>query len=508
MILKIFSSSSSNNQHPLSDPKELKRVLAELPVKDELKLIDEVAGWLESLCNAETIRPDQLWAATRQLDEAAQAALRRVNRDYLLSPRVSRAEETRYWTVFISYWEHCAVLYDVLCKRAQINDKASDVLKPHLALFFSRQLAALAALGKWRHFHYERLSDTFWIRLGAAYLAAEKLGVANKSLQLYPSEQGTSSAAQEYTQFIAFESSSLDSLLPLEIELAEKLIGHFAPLFVLNSTNRPDNFYWIDAAQGRPPLRLVKPIVPSSTIRLLSFGRAPEALSALIRLVEQGNMPNELSLGGQYSARAVLSVLQHLALYWAAQPPVRQSQRHIVKGRLYVLHGFVHCLAVQEEAASASLGEQSEVWIVENVSLGGFCAILPSARREAMRIGELLALQPEGGTNWLISIVRRYTRKEEVQSVGIESLSKHSSLVRLQLYVDNRLVAERVETAILLDFTLMDADVRLILAATSFDLRESYHVHLAGKNARLYPVELIEAGRDYEIARYRLNYLD
>lgn len=41
--------------------------------------------------------------------------------------------------------------------------------------------------------------------------------------------------------------------------------------------------------------------------------------------VERGQIPAELNLGGEYSAKVLLPVLRHLARYWAAEPPQRED---------------------------------------------------------------------------------------------------------------------------------------------------------------------------------------
>lgn len=511
MIAKLFS--SSENQHPLADPKAIRGVLAELPASDDLKAIDEITGWFESLCNADNIRPEQLLLATRQLDEAAQAPLRRVVRSYLApAGGQARVNEQRAWSLCCAYFHHSALLYAALCAagapQGEVKSearKAAEALRPHLSLLFVRQIAALAALGKWRHFHYERLPGELWQRLGAAYLGSERLGLANKPVSAYPGLPETT-PAQQYTQFLVFEASSPDSLLPLEIEITEKVIAYFAPLFVLSAGNRADNFYWIDAGLGNPPLRLVVPPAPTATVRLLALGHAPEALSELVPTVERGEVPADLALGGQYPARVVLPVLRHLAAYWAAQPPLRQHKRHLVKtGSLRALQGFERCLSVVRGNPGV---EEAETWLVENVSLGGFGAALPGSRRELLRIGELVALQPEGGDNWLIAIVRRYGRDRDAQSAGLQTLSKQASPLLLRVCGSQRYGAEGGEPAILLDDASQENAVRVLLPATTFDLSESYDSKVDGKPALLSPIELLESGRDYQIGRYRLRYAE
>ena len=65
MLLNLFS---SRPEHPLGDPKELKRTLSELPIDNSFKAVDEVYGWFESLRAAHDFKVDHLFDVIRQLD--------------------------------------------------------------------------------------------------------------------------------------------------------------------------------------------------------------------------------------------------------------------------------------------------------------------------------------------------------------------------------------------------------------------------------------------------------
>ena len=108
MMLNFFS---SRPDHPLGDAKELKRVLGELPLDNSLKAVDEVFGWFESLQMADDFRVDHFFDVVRQLDEAGQQHIRRLSRDYLHSPRLSKTEERRLWTMCYNYWGEVGSLY-------------------------------------------------------------------------------------------------------------------------------------------------------------------------------------------------------------------------------------------------------------------------------------------------------------------------------------------------------------------------------------------------------------
>jgi hypothetical protein len=92
--------------HPMADRKEAARVLGELPPQD-LKALDELAHWHESLSAAGGFKADERVHRLGLVDEAAQPRLRKLSRDYLASVRSakgSRPQENLIWTRVHEYW--------------------------------------------------------------------------------------------------------------------------------------------------------------------------------------------------------------------------------------------------------------------------------------------------------------------------------------------------------------------------------------------------------------------
>jgi hypothetical protein len=502
-MLKLFS---SRPEHPLGDGKELKRVLAVLPADNAFKAVDEIYGWLESLQNADDFRVDHFFDVVRQLDEAAQPYFRHVSRDYLLSPRLSKSDERRMWAMCYNYCGEVSSLYARCIERAKQNPKerGSEALKSSLPLAATRLMAARAAQLKWVKYRYGLIGEDLWRGLGQPYLAAEAAAYAQKAVQLYPAQAELTTVAQQYLQALIFCSSSMDSLMPLEIELADKLIAHFLPGFVFSANCLPDSVYWIDAASGSPPARLARqPEKLSTTLRFFSPGTAPQALNELIISVERGKVPADLNLGGECQAKVLLPVLRHLALYWAPDPPQREHPRHAVKTRIAVLCGFDDCFTVFA-GDIARLGKEhvAESWVVENVSIGGFGAGVDE-RGDWLKIGALLCMQPEGGDNWVLGVVRRYSKEADGHAnVGIQALSRRAQSVDLRPRS-----AGFSATGAIPGIWLRDGDapgeVRMVMPVASFDVRVNLEFAYAGQHYLLIPIELEKIGGNLEIGRYR-----
>ena len=503
MVMKLFS---SRPDHPLGEVRELKRVLAELPLDNAFKADDEIYGWFESLQLADDFRTAQLFDVLRQLDEAAQPHVRRLSRDYLLSARLAKSDERRMWTVCYNYWGEVASLY---ARCIEGKGKASEALKSALPLAAARLLAARATQLKWVGFRYGPIGEDLWRGLGQPYLAAEAAGYAQKPVQLYPAQVGLTTVSQQYLQALIFCASAMDSLMPFEIALAERLIAHFQSGFVFSSTCLPDSIYWVDVASGSAPSRLARqPDRLSASLRFFSPGSAPQALHELIGSVERGKVPADLNLGGEYPATVLLPVLRHLAAHWSADPPQRAHPRHAVKTRMAVLQGFDDCFTVFAGGV-ARLGKErmAESWVVEDVSLGGFGASV-EAISDSLRIGALLAMQPEGGDNWVLGVVRRFSKNPDSRArVGVQALGHDAQSVELWPRTAG-FSATGAIPGIWLREGNVAGEARLVLPPGSFDVRVNLDFAHDGRRYVLSPIELEKVSASLEIGRYRERLAD
>lgn len=499
----------SRSDHPLANPKELQRILAEIPMDNAFKALDEIVGWLESVVAVEDITEDVLFDVVRQLDEAAQWHELRLGREYLHSRRLSKTDEKRLWSIVHGFWSLTATCYEKCVTRLAQKDKVAEALRPQLPLLASRLIKCLGAALKWERFRYGPQVDTVWLRLGLAYSVADQGGAASKPVQLYPKMAGMTTPQQEYLKILALHTSSIDSLLPAEIELAERLVANFISGFVFGPTSTAESVYWVDVAHAQAPLRLAK--VPQRMVPSLRFfnpGKAYDNLMQLIGDLERGaSLPSDLNLGNQYHPRAVLPVLRHLATYWAPLPPQRRHKRHPVKHRMSVLVGLPNALtAFSGLAGSQAAGLQMESWVVENVSHGGFGMVIGDGQEAGLKVGTLIAMQPEGGDNWLLGVVRRFRRdSDKAAHVGILTLARQLLTVELKPRTASSYAAAAGVPALWLQDAGEEGEVCLVLPPNTFDLREKMELAVDGRTVVLVPGALAEQAADYEIARYRLQ---
>jgi hypothetical protein len=239
---------------------------------------------------------------------------------------------------------------------------------------------------------------------------------------------------------------------------------------------------------------------PAQGLRFFGPGGAVAALAALTRKLETSReVPSTLNLGGTFDPETVLGTLQHLAVYWDREPPERRHPRHSVKSRLTVTHGFNGVL----EALGSNSGGVIEFnpatlenWLVENVSAGGFGALAKQVKSDWLKVGALLAMQPDGGPNWVVGTVRRITRlsKDEAR-IGIETLSRQPALSQFS-------GGAEAEPGVLLA-AAETGETSIALRAGVFTRGRNLEAAVDGRHHVYMPQTVDERGDDYEIARFR-----
>lgn len=493
LMLGLFSAKSD---HPLADAKEAKRLFADLAGKDASAALDDATILLESLQRDHLVPLDQRWQIVQQMDATLLAAARRYARDYAAATHASRNEELRQWRLGADYWSQLVAAYlGCLGEMPNASSKAREALKPELPLLYARALHALAATLKWQQFRYGPTAPDFWQVLGKTYLDAVAAKLAQKSAPLYPGAPA-SSPEREYLKALVFHASSLDSLLPQEIELAERLLDHLLPQFQFGDQERPDSVYWVDAATAQPPTRLAVKPPRTASLRYFSPGMALDAAYALKLQAEQA-IPASLNLGNSYPGSMVVDVLDHLASYWSPVPPQRSHVRHRVKSRLTVVPSLA--AAYRSLASGGGNDARAESWLVEDVSQGGMRASAQLTKDSRLGINTLLLMQPEGGSNWLLGVVRRFARDSEASAgLGIETLTKQPRA----LCVDSGGIQTEV---ILIDPWESSAQVRVALPATAWEDNIAMTFNDGGKAVKLFPDGQVQSGPDYLIGRYRVR---
>ncbi len=468
---------------------------AELLSKEPDAAILEAISWLDELPEGLTL-PNRL-EQLLQFEEIVRPQARRLGNGYLTSPRLGRRQEYHLWQLNNDYWTRLVNAYEYCLDRYAAGEPGADSLD--VAMLYARLLHAYVACHKWARFRYAPIGGRLWAGSGQAYLGAVDAGLSGNSLSLFPGAAGNTSTEREYLKLLMLHASSTDNLLPLEVEIALRLINNFLPHFTFTDELRHGNVFWVDAAGPLPPTRLAKRPESSPTLRFFSAGKALKAVAELRRRIEEaGEVPAEVGIGRHCSAASVVSVLDHLALCWGTMPPARSAPRHPVNSRLVVINGLAE-IKLRLAGNGEMPGGTSEHWVAENVSRDGLGAKRPLEGSDWIRIGALVGIQPEGGDNWLVGVIRRFTRESETLShVGIETVGKAPRLI---VAAGSGVSSE----ATLLDTPHLGDTVSLVLAHGAFDETVPITFELDGVKMRLQPLALAETGTDFVRGSYRVE---
>ncbi len=504
----------SKPDHPMAKMKNARQLVAELLGHDSLKVLEETSSWLDSVIRTEGFKLAHRLALIDLLDRGAKSHQAKLGQEYLEAPRLQKSYESRLWNTSFGFWKMLGAAYLHCIEQFQAGASGSGAIKKDLPLVVGRALRALAVQLKSVLLRYGLIEDRIWRDLGSAYLFAESQGFASHRAAIYPGQHGESSAQEEFLKAMMLAMSSPDSLAPVKLHIAERIVALFGSHFVLQATARRGCHFFFDLSMHKPPARVQKGMAPGPMVRFFGAGEAVPALRALVREIEKKNtVPGDINLGGDFDAETVLSVLAGLEQCWADQPAIRSSQRRELATRVTVVPGFPEILQwIQGTMDTSSLEfrdpEISESWIVFNVSDGGYGAIVPQVKGDWLQVGSLVGLRPETSSVCRAGIVRRAIRdRYDQRRVGIEVLGKIALPVKLVPDGSNPAsgAAGRGILAVLLsDKPDKNGEVGMLMRAGSFTQNHNFQMRVWDKAYLVAPSELIEGGEDFDWARFEV----
>jgi hypothetical protein len=483
----VFSSSPAS---VLGNPAELRRVLAEIAAAQPELAVNELTGWVESVGEATNIDLAHHVNLLYQFDSSAQPHLRKLEQAYAADPQGSDV----IWRTGRDFWSILSSAYEVALDR-YLADPAHATVLSGLSRLASRTVRACRQRFKWDVYHNGPVDAGLWQVAGQAYLLAQAANAESREV-VNAADEVPTSVEREYLRLIALHVAAPEGLVPDSVRLAEHLTGYFAARYSMSPTIERGSTHWLDANQPSPPLRLVRAPQQVDGIRFFSGIAAADAALALARRVEGGDLPESLSLDDLPERDALSRLLRHLASNWALDPPTRQYRRHTLGGALAVANGIKHLHHVLRGARDEAVIYR---WEMSDASLGGIGATAPTASAEWVRVGSLVGMQPSGGDNWLVGVVRRYLRGRDARgTVGIETLS--TTARPLEVFSERQ-----SGEAVALDEPVSGAVVRLAINGTGYSAEYPLHASINGRHVRLDPVELIERGSNFDLARFRVS---
>jgi hypothetical protein len=113
-------------------------------------------------------------------------------------------------------------------------------------------------------------------------------------------------------------------------------------------------------------------------------------------------------------------------------------------------------------------------------------------------------LQPDGGKNWVIGVIRRFSRESAQQgTVGIQTLAKNAAAVKLRPQGGQAGQSGDGEIGILLDPSQTGGEAQCLLRPGAFVAGQNMEFERDGGLFLLLPSGVIARGDDYEVARFK-----
>ena len=424
-------------EHPLADSAKVRELIANLPAKDSAQALGEIATWLELMKRAEDLELEHRFRNLDLLDGASRDHEHEVLRDYLATPRQKKSHEEKLWSAAYGLWRELGAGYQQCLRQSEKG--AAGASKSSLPIFVGRASRALRQQLRWALLRYESAETGVWADLGRLYQIAETAGFVDEAIAVYPGSSGSGTVKQEYLKALMLAASATESLQPVSQDIAARIVAHCCKSFVISKAPGEGRTHWIDFAAPKAPARLVRDPPSGATVRYVGAGAALKELEQIrAHIAYTRSLPEGLDLNGkQHDDEVLLSLLKHLEQDWAGKSQARRFERRKVATRVTVVPGLSDIIEALEFAVNDSLDfthqAAAESWIAEDMSEGGYGAVIPSVSGDWVEVGSLVGVEGESFRVWRVGLIRRVTRNEQHQQrVGVQLLTQSATLVKLR----------------------------------------------------------------------------
>jgi len=494
--------------HPLADAKRAKEIVDEISSAEPVKALGDAVDWLESVNQAADFKIELRIDAIEILDVAARKHQQRLLDDYFTAGTESKFQENRLYLAATKYWK---TLGDACLQCvAQIESAKSipSVLKPRVPVVAARGMRALTQQVKWVQFRYGKIEHDIWKSISVLYKFAETGGIVEHRVALYPGEQFVTSVRGEFLRVMMLWAAAPGSLSPVKQDVVEWVAGYFADKFLLQTRPEAEYVYFFDLDKAHLPQRWTRQTPVNPSARYFDAGDARQAVKNLADTTAAvGALPSAVDFGPNKNLDITVEVLRHLVTNWSRELPSRASEWRDTAMTLSIVHDF----EVVVGAIAPELGDgldftdalAHETWIAENVSQGGYGAVVPAGKDDWVQVGVLLGIKTEKEKTWSVGLIRRVKSDDYKQRrVGIQLISRTA----LPIQVRSSGAGGRPHRAILLNAEpSASGSMHVLVPQNAFTLRDNI-IGMYGKDnerrCTLKPAGVLETGPDFIWARF------
>jgi hypothetical protein len=485
----------------------LEAFLASLPRDDPLVALPGLAAQLDSLATA-PIQPARLYELVDLIDRTGRPHYRRLAHGFISEHRqLTKFQEERLWNTVAGYLSQLVQGYRLCLAKCEVGASGSTLLMSLLPVITVRALRASAARLKWSYLRYRSVDAQHWKELNGLYVLAEQLGFAGKRVSPYRGAKHECSGEQEFLQALMLDAASPRSLLPEQIEVAERLVTHCAQAFALSEKAGPGLTHYIDLVADAGPHRLAGMRGLPHTVRVFGAGKAIEKLQAIGERLDEGSIsPSEFGLGPGFEGEIVRATVRHLLRYWGPPVPERRHSRERHVTRITVLHGFDEVASNVGGMHYPFVSEQEE-WVVENRSRSGLHAMARSPHGRWVSVGSLVALREADHALWTLGLVRRIERDDDdTRHVALETLARGGAAVTILPHTSAKPKHDAEGTMCLLlpGPNGVGQLIRLLLPPDTFSASAPLEMRAYDHRYLLIPAELLESSSDCQVGQYKI----
>lgn len=465
-ILSFMDKDKSSQ--PFANRKAVMRWLDELPQSDILTTHAHILGALIRLRNQDTDYDKDKLEVLMALDEYARPLQATLCERYLRTIRMSTAMEAKLWQAIYAFYTEISLAYYSYIT-VNIADPTQGKLAPYLPQIALRVLFDIGNIFKWRFFHYDSPDEKLWRMLHKLFRIAETKAFVSKAIPLYGNDQ--SSCVNQYVRALLLTQIHPSALEAKQIEMADTWLLQWVQLVHLEKfpkaghhhfyvdldipagasavTDRPypESCLCWDASTLLGQLRRTqeKLQLPHKSVKSGLDARLPEYRKMLdyVELQWDPNNLGKLRKSPRIATRKVLNVVHGFNAICSVVKDSEKDTEQVIGYDDHIryaemvdiqLYGFVTEItrARQKKASSGftSTEVSCESWGAEDESAEGYCAHIPPAKNDWLRLSRLVGVKVENEQHWKIAVVRRLIHSPGSGThVGMEILGPDPALL-------------------------------------------------------------------------------
>lgn len=558
-LLDTLSGLIKRELDPLADRRSAEQWMREVrqsDVPNQLMVVRELVAKVGAM--------DALGLANLQalmlIDEQSQPAFEMMCQQYIQNPRMGKQIEERLWGDIMTHTRAMLAAYHRFVRMEQHRPEEEAGYIQLTPLMLARSLRFIGLQVKWHFFRFEAPPSNLWAGANQLYRLSEVGAQDVTPLRLYVhNESPSSTCADEFLRIQMLATLNNGNFSLRQYDWADRWLALWSGQIQIERKYR-DNVhqFCVNLAEPLGPTKIHQ-AVEGEMMRFWGVVDLLAEMNRVMKQLEGGNSPGRLGLGDDARMPQCLDFMKQLEILWSRERAEQhsRSERLRVNKLVDVAHGLSNIFAavriddekvmarasarrapdndevtdmqlygyVTERTKQKLAGMQSrnhayvaktkavesDSWVVENQSEGGFGAVLPLAGHDWVRLGVLLAVRNDEDSAWLIAVIRRLNRiNNEQLYAGIQILTSTAVSVSMTLIEgQERAVHMSVEgldtvglvlpkTGLYIPFQTKERQANTVLIhSADYQVDNLYNVSARGKAFTIRLGEPMEKGPDW-----------